>query len=409
MAIAGDFEQSIAFAFSRPDIRNYNGAMEHFFHFLRRIACILTLLVLCTCCFGLDEIQYRKDGRQGIVQGRVLATHESGMILVESQDGFYWPLAPNEIGGRNETEVLFEHFGRQRQAEKVLKELPEGFSEFSTRHYLIVHNASSAYARWCGSLLERLYAAFTNYWNRRGLDLSSPEYPLVVLLFSNRAAYEHYAAADGIPVQNVAAYYNFETNRVAMYDLTGIESAGGVQGRGRSSEAINRILSQPRVERAVATAVHEATHQIAFNCGLTRRFSDVPLWVSEGMAVYFESPDLNSSTGWRTIGNINRERLARFRAYQQRRPADSLITLISDDERLRDPRRALDAYAESWALTYFLMRRQTREYRDYLKALSEKPFLSKDDAKTRIRDFEAAFGDIDVLDQVFLKYARTLR
>ena len=85
---------------------------------------------------------------------------------------------------------------------------------------------------------------------------------------------------------------------------------------------IARTLSQPEAAKTVATIVHEATHQIAFICGLHRRYADIPLWVSEGVAVYFETPDLGSSKGWSTIGAVNRARLLTFRAYSQRRPAD---------------------------------------------------------------------------------------
>ena len=48
------------------------------------------------------------------------------------------------------------------------------------------------------------------------------------------------------------------------------------------------------------TVIHEATHQIAFNCGLHTRYADNPLWLTEGMALYFETPDLRSRSGWRT-------------------------------------------------------------------------------------------------------------
>ena len=96
------------------------------------------------------------------------------------------------------------------------------------------------------------------------------------------------------------------------------------------------MLAQPQAEPLVATIIHEATHQIAFNCGLQTRFADIPLWVSEGIAVYFETPDLTNSKGWKEIGAVNRPRLDRFREYLTRRPADSLSTLISDDTRLRD-------------------------------------------------------------------------
>ena len=136
------------------------------------------------------------------------------------------------------------------------------------------------------------------------------------------------------------------------------------------------MLARPDAERMVATIVHEATHQLAFNCGLQNRYADIPVWLSEGMAIYFETPDLQSSTGWRTIGSVNRVRLQGFREYLPRRKSESLKTLLMDDDRMRDPRTALDAYAEAWALNYFLIRQRPKQYVEYLKILEQKPPLA---------------------------------
>jgi hypothetical protein len=160
----------------------------------------------------------------------------------------------------------------------------------------------------------------------------------------------------------------------------------------------------------VATIVHEATHQIAFNTGLQTRFADIPLWLSEGLAVYFETPDLQSAKGWRGIGAVNASRLAKFREYRQTRPAGSLRTLIADDKRLRDARAALDAYAEAWALNYYLLQTHPREYLAYLQTLSAKQPLMWDDPETRLREFQNAFGqDLDQLDADFLRHMDKLR
>ncbi len=170
------------------------------------------------------------------------------------------------------------------------------------------------------------------------------------------------------------------------------------------------MLARPEAEAMVATIIHEATHQIAFNCGLQTRFADIPLWVSEGIAVYFETPDLNNAKGWRTIGEVNRPRLERFRDYLSRRPTKSLLSLIVNDKRFRDPRQALDAYAEAWALNYFLIKQKPKEYLAYLGPLSAKHALISDPPETRIKQFKAAFGDdLDRLDAEFVKYMLRVR
>ena len=90
------------------------------------------------------------------------------------------------------------------------------------------------------------------------------------------------------------------------------------QPRGPTSPDQSALESAGR-EKAVATIIHEATHQLAYNCGLHTR-SPTFRWVSEGLAVYFETPDHPAPKGWH--GNVNPERLARFRQYlPQRGPA----------------------------------------------------------------------------------------
>jgi hypothetical protein len=170
---------------------------------------------------------------------------------------------------------------------------------------------------------------------------------------------------------------------------------------------INQILSQPRAERTVATIVHEATHQIAFNSGLQVRFADVPFWLSEGIAIYFETPDLKRSKGWGGIGAVNRVNLLNFRKYLETRPRGSLAQLLSDDKRFRDPKTSADAYAEAWALNYFLIRTRKAAYIRYLQDLAALPpqrFLEPDE---RIAQFRQHFGDdLDALEAEFLKHMR---
>ena len=160
----------------------------------------------------------------------------------------------------------------------------------------------------------------------------------------------------------------------------------------------------------MATIIHEATHQIAFNSGLQTRFADIPLWVSEGLAVFFETPDLQSARGWRTIGALNAGRLAQFRQYPGN--ASLQFTQDADLRRQANSRHAngLDAYAEAWALNYYLLHHHPRQYAAYLKMLSKKPQLVWDDPETRVAEFQEAFGEnLGELDADFLRYMQKLK
>jgi hypothetical protein len=166
---------------------------------------------------------------------------------------------------------------------------------------------------------------------------------------------------------------------------------------------INQMLSQRAAVPLVSTIVHEATHQIAFNCGLQTRLSDIPLWLVEGMAMYFEAPDLTSSRGWRGIGRVNYPRLATFRRNLPNWRPDSLATLIADDRRFRDPGTAITAYADAWALNYYLIKYRPKEFAAYLRLLAEKRSFLADDTQTRFDEFKQHFGDLRTLEREFLK------
>jgi hypothetical protein len=373
------------------------------------VALLVGLLDWVTAARGVECVTLERDGREVRVQGRIVTETQDGGLLLMAKDGVLWAVKPDELVDRKEDGSPFEPFGPEELADRLLSELPEGFEVHKTAHYLICYGTSQAYARFCGSLFERLYTAFTNYWSFRGFDLGEPEFPLVALVFPSQAAFADYAQSEvGEATPLVIGYFSLGTNRMAMYDLTGLEAAGGPRPRARSATEIGRILARPEAARTVATVVHEATHQMAFNCGLHQRYSDCPMWFSEGIAIYFETPDLRSSGGWRSIGKVNRPRLARFRQYLPKRPANSLETLISSDDRFRDTSLAQDAYAESWALTYFLLERYRDRYVAYLESLSKKKPLFYDSRETRLEEFREAFGeDLTKLDSQFVRFVMT--
>ena len=187
-----------------------------------------------------------------------------------------------------------------------------------------------------------------------------------------------------------------------MYDLTGMESLRGENRRGSMRE-INQMLSQRAAVPLVSTIVHEATHQIAFNCGLQTRLSDVPLWLCEGMAVYFEAPDLTSSRGWHGIGRVNYPRLATFRRNLPNWPATRSSHSSPTTGGFRNPATAVAAYADAWALNYYLIKYRSKDYAGYLKMLAEKRPLMEDDPDTRLAEFKQHFGDLRTLERDFLK------
>jgi Protein of unknown function (DUF1570) len=370
------------------------------------LAVALTLALTAARAPAIDFITRTNGGNTTELAGRVEVEAEDGGVLLLTRDGTLWPLPKEEIAGRRKDDTPFEPLDRDQLARQVVGELPAGFKVHSTKHYLICYNTSTAYAQWVGALYERLFTAFYNYWEQRGMQLHEPQFPLVALVFESREGFAQFARGEvGEAAQSMIGYYSLKTNRMVSYDLTG---AAGVKVIGDLGTAarINTILSQPGAERTVATIVHEATHQVAFNSGLQVRYADLPFWVSEGIAIYFESPDLASAKGWRGIGRVNAVNLANFRKLAANKPPD-LPTLLTDDKRFRDGTTSADAYAQAWALTYFLIRTRGEAYAKYLQALGQYSPLGEVTADERIAEFKRAFGDdLAGLEAEFFRYMR---
>lgn len=350
---------------------------------------------------ALHRITFGEEGQAvRTVEGEILVEAVDGGLLVLGRDGALWNITPGRLTGREEAGEAFQPLSADELGRQLKAELGDGFEVLATEHYVICTNAGPAYARWCGTLFERLLTAFRKHWSAKPLELREPAMPLVAIVFAGRDEFARYAAKDaGADAASAAGYYSIRTNRMVLFDLT-----DGMDGRPRTPEEISRKLAASAFN--VATVVHEATHQIAFNCGLHTRYADNPLWLTEGMAMYFETPDLRNRTGWQTAGRINPPRYRRFAEYVRgRRKADSLATLLSSDGRFTDPDSAADAYAEAWALTYFLIRTKRRAYTEYLERISKKPRLVWNKPDERLAEFQAAFGDdLPALDRQFLRY-----
>jgi len=354
----------------------------------------------------LVRIKFVDDsGQTTAAEGKVVVEAADGGVLLLGRDGRLWSITPKqkrdvESIGRPFSLLTADELGRA-----LVGEFGPHFEIVKTRHYVITTAAGPQYAQWCGDLFERLLDAFLAHWKAVGLDVSEPAGRLPAIVFADEHEFKAYAAADaGSFGEESKGYYSIRTNRIVLYDLT----AGKGKKRATSAAEIKRRTAAAAFN--VATIVHEATHQIAFNSGLHVRFADNPLWLTEGMAMYFETSDLDALHEGKTIGQINRPRCDRFLAFARgRRRRDSLTTLISRTDRFTDSHKAADAYAEAWALTYFLNERHPQEYVAYLKRLAKKPPLIWDEPSARLSDFKSAFGEkLPALDAEFIRYMKSL-
>jgi hypothetical protein len=374
-----------------------------------RIATALILLLVAVPALALEYVTIRQDGNQQELVGKLEVEAEDGGVMLLTADGVLWPLPKEEIVSRKADDKPFVPLSAEEIAKRLTAELPAGFKIHQTQNYLICYNTSQAYAQWVGGLFERLHKAFYNYWTRRGFEMQPPQFPLVALVFDSRSSYaQHVRGELGDATGSIMGYYSLKTNRMTMYDLTGVEEFGG-SGRATTAARVNQILSQPGAERTVATIVHEATHQLAFNSGLQVRYADIPMWVSEGLAIYFETPDLESKTGWRNIGGVNRVNLVNYRKAAGGGKLVSLEELLTGDKQFRDPTTAATAYAQAWALNYYLLKVRSEAYVKYLQAQAAQAPLVTVEPTERVKQFQEALGsDTTTIEAEFLKFMRNV-
>jgi hypothetical protein len=326
--------------------------------------------------------------------GEAIVEARDGGMLLKTADGAIHRLPAATIRNRKTDSEKLVPLTREELTKQLLAELPPGFRIHDSKNYIVCYNTTRTYAEWTSSLLERLQKAFIAYWKKQKSPVETPEQPLVVLVFADQASYADYAKKDlGSSVSNIIGYYNLETNRIMMYDLTGMQAFRQNAGDRGSLHDISQLLSQPQAEPLVATIVHEATHQIAFNCGLQTRMVANPYWLTEGMATFFETPNLSSSRSWSGIGNVNYSRFDLFRDNYNAGKIVPLERMLSDDKLFTTPETAVDSYAQAWAWNYFLIQTRPKEYAGYLKMIAEKPLLLEDKKGQRVREFRQHFGD----------------
>ncbi len=388
--------------------------------FLRFCPAFLTVLFAAVSAFwgaecvrALDTVLWKPTPEAECVTtaGRVLVVAQDRSLLIQDRTGEIFPVETEMLQKATRNSTPFVPMTQDELAESYIERLPKGFESLKTAHFVLFYKTSKAYARWNGLLLERLYDAFETFWTKRGLTLSEPEFPLFCIIFPNSSEYHAFADAEGESVgSSVIAYYSFHTNRIVCYDLSGFESQAAAEKNNQNFLTFTRaVLNRPNAEKQVATVIHEAAHQLSYNRGLAVRFGDIPTWYNEGIALFFESPNLRNDKGWSGIGRPNPFWLPFFKSYIPVRPEGQLEQLLANDALFQTGETVRESYSEAWTLTWFLIKTQPEKYNEFVRKMGSKPILIWDTHEERVAEFESIFGSVDVLEKAFIRYARKLR
>lgn len=313
----------------------------------------------------------------------------------------------------------------------------EPFKNRETDHFTIAYNTDYNVLR---PLIGRLEGTFNAVWRfaaENNLADRHPEQKLDVIVFDQFEEFTRYAERVGVRAGGMAGFYHPRTNVAAfcnMYNSPALASLGSeidrIQQQHAALTAANRTATlgqRKRLRRALSNLIgsreslvkrfnrlviqHEGAHQVFFNLGVHVREAQNPDWLVEGLACQFEVPQSNR-TG--KIQSVNHMRLGDFREafalapnVQEVSPqihATALSTgrVIPLTELIagagfadNDAGHAAYRYAQSWALVYYLSRRQSRAFGLYLKQLTARTPGEAVGPEREVAEFESRFGKVD--------------
>jgi hypothetical protein len=312
----------------------------------------------------------------------------SAQVLLLGRDGRLWHFSPDEARDFHKTSDHFRALSVSGIRAMLLRELGSGYEVSGTGHYLVAHPQGQR-DLWAPRF-EELYRSFVHYFAVRGFRPREPEFPLIGIVAASRAEFESYSAREGTLVgRGVLGFYSPLTNRIMVYDV----------GDGRASAADWR--------KNASVTIHEATHQMAFNTGIHSRYAPPPKWVAEGLATLFEAPGVYDSRAFPDLcQRINRGRYQNFiRDVAPQHRTELLLDIVASDKLFRSA--PAQAYAEAWALTFYLVETRPAKYFDYLARTVDHASLYHDTPAQRIADFKVVFGsEVQMLEAQFLRFMK---
>jgi hypothetical protein len=281
-------------------------------------------------------------------------------------------------------------------------------------------------------LLETVYECFLLRFYAYGVELEIPKQRLKVVLFNEYDQYLAFAKRLSPSLASASGFWSSDNNTAVFFDhgtnaefkmlaqiskLLQESKADAIRERTanaaqtvRLADTISLLVDIERENSDIEVVSHEITHQMAGNTGLLPRHVQVPSWVHEGLATYFETPN---GASWGGIGAVNKSRLEFYRLLAPDR-VHSNINFIGGDQIFdyaATHTGKVHGYAQAWALTHFLMEKHFDRFMAFYRRLGEMPPDLPLSAASLNELFDEAFTGIDrhQLDYEWRAYMLTLK
>ena len=240
--------------------------------------------------------------------------------------------------------------------------------EVRSPHFIVVSNASEKQARQVADQFERMRAVFQDRFPKASIDTGAP---IVVLAIRDEK---------GFRALEPEAYLGKGTLHLA-----------GLFLRAPDKNYVLMRLDAPG-EHPYSIVYHEYTHLLN-----QKAASWLPLWLNEGFAEFYQTTEIRDKEV--LVGEPSEEDRAVL-LQNQLLPLATLLAVDTNSPYYHEEHKGSIFYAESWALTHYLMIKDDHEnthlLNDYMKLVSEKV-----DAVTAGTH---AFGDLKLLQNELQKY-----
>ena len=381
------------------------------------------------------------------VEGRI-AERGQGWCTLYDREGKMHTIDLSKVTLFKKVSSTFAPHSFQTLRTKLLKEFGSDSEVATTRHYVVC--APKGRAKGYCEVFEKTWRRFHMYFSIRGFELNDPEFPMIAVVLKDRKSFLDYARRENAKVNSsILGYYWSTHNRVIMFEdqksqaaipdheaatderllAASFQEAGrdgffgeraqlendvwgwAFQNSGTASQfghlhGLDNVASRAGINSDLReTMIHEATHQLGYNLGLHNRTGRNPKWVVEGLATVFETPGMEEFAMDRDV----RKRLNPGWHYglqkfiKEGRPVGFLEKFVRDDETFST--QMSNAYAQAWALSFWLIETRPREYAKFLQKMASPEVTRQLTPDARVKLFKESFGDnLILLDAEMLRY-----
>jgi len=338
--------------------------------------------------------------------------HNKQTSWILKRDGQLQKVRLNQVQSFKKMTERFEYMSKSEIKSALIGEFGKGYEVAAAGHYVVC--APIGRSRQYAKIFQSVYGSFTRYFSTRGFQVKKPQFPLVAVVFASRKEFSENCKRDGIRNSpNLQGYYLLASNRVALFDSQAKTAAtnNSTEFFLKPSQPVSFFARASQVDASLEDVIiHETTHQVAYNTGIHSRIGETPTWIVEGFATLFEADGVRNPSAGRSVSDrINLERFLRFGNFaQSRRKKGSLQRFIASNGLFGSV--TLDAYAQAWALTFYLTETRSADFARYLKTVVTRDPLKSYSKQERLADFQSAFGkDLEWFDVQFLRYMSRLK